>query len=70
MPKDLFLEFPSMPKDLIPALEQLSDFEIKVILEKIAEYVSSENFISRWDKRVVFAQCANTISKRFGELDE
>lgn len=70
MPKDLFLELPKMPKDLIPALEQLSEFEVKRILKKIAEYVSSENFISRWDKRVVFTQCANTISERFGELDE
>jgi hypothetical protein len=70
MPPGIFLELPSKPKDLIPSLEALTVFEIRNILGKIADYVSSENFISRWDKSVVFEQCAHAISQQFGGSDE
>lgn len=70
IPQGLFLELPSEPKDLIPLLESLSELEIRTILKKVSDFVSSENFISRWDKSAVFEHCGHVISQQFGGPNE
>lgn len=70
LPKGIFIDLPEDPQKLIPALQRLTDLEIANYLNQISSFISSSNFIARWDKHRVFAQCALAISTHFKDLHE
>jgi len=70
LPEGIFIDLPRDPQELLPALHRLSNLEITNYLNQISTFLCSSNFISRWDKHCVFAQCALAISTHFEDLHE
>ena len=70
IPNGILISLPSNPNELIPRLLKLDESEIQNYLVNICSYVSSQNFIARWDKRIVFRQIATELAARFGGASE
>ena len=64
IPTGTYLELPKNSGDLIPMLENLSEMGIRNLLGNIQMFVTSEEFILRWDKKNVFTQLASSIDNQ------
>jgi hypothetical protein len=70
IPKDVYIPLPQSPKELILMLQNLQDSELEYYLENIHAFIQSENFISRWERKIVFRQIALELVSCFGDSDE
>jgi hypothetical protein len=66
---EIYLDLPLNSRDLIIYLESLTELEIMMYLANIQKFVSSKDFFEVWDKKIVYAKIARTISRNFGVLD-
>ncbi len=61
IPRDVYLELPNSPAELIPMLVNLSDKDIQNLLSNMKKFVMSQDFAIKWDKKNVYTQLASTI---------
>jgi hypothetical protein len=54
-------------EDILPVCSLLSDSEIRILLENIKNFVSSEYFISGWDSAVVWPSIAEQVHGLFSD---
>jgi hypothetical protein len=67
--KDVYIDLPQNPQDLVVYLHSLTESEIMIYLDNIRQFVSSKDFLEVWEKKAVYAKIAETISKNLGVLD-
>jgi len=70
IPRDVYLELPKSPAELIPMLENLSETDIQNLLSNMQKFVMSQDFTMNWDKKNVFTQLASTIDDKFKVIHE
>jgi hypothetical protein len=70
IPNDVYIALPESPDELMKFLETLQGSEIQSFLDNIQAFVQSKNFISRWERKIVFRQIAAELVSCFGDSDE
>ena len=65
IPKDIHIALPNNPNELIPYLLELGESNIRNYLININSYISSQNFIARWEKKIVYRQIATELAASF-----
>jgi hypothetical protein len=67
LPKNAYLKLPKTPEGLKSLLEHITEVEIRSILFEIERFVTSQTFVTTWDKKHVYNQIAQIIAEHFGK---
>jgi len=70
IPREAYIKLPESPTELLNTLQALSDAEVKRVLTQIQDFISSDTFLSVWEKEVVFARMGQEISFYLGAIHE
>jgi hypothetical protein len=70
LPSPLLIRYQGRPSELTSFLKELTASEIQEYLREMLNYISSDSFGSKWNKKSVYNECAAAISSHFGVTDE
>jgi hypothetical protein len=70
IPAGSYIKLPAIPGQLLNVLEALTDLDLKNILTQIKDFVSSNAFLSVWEKESVFTHIGKEVSLHFGVKNE